>query len=54
MSTAYHPRSNGQTERMNRVIEDTIRHFVSPTQDDWDTLLPCVEFAMNDFAQLQH
>ena len=35
-STAYHPQSNGQAERMNRVVEDLIRHYVSPTQDDWD------------------
>jgi len=47
-STAYHPRTNGQTERMNRVIEDTLRHYISPTQDDWDTHLPLIEFAINN------
>ena len=48
LSTAYHPRTNGQTERMNRVVEDAIRHYVSPTLDDWDEHLPQIEFAINN------
>ena len=47
-STAYHPRSNGQTERMNRIVEDMIRHYVSPTHDDWDEHLTQIEFAINN------
>ena len=47
-STAYHPQSNGQAERMNRVVEDLIRHYVSPTHDDWDEHLPQIEFAINN------
>ena len=50
-STSYHPQSNGQTERMNRVLEDMLRHFVNPRQDDWDTLLPVLEFAINNSFQ---
>ena len=46
-STAYHPQTDGQTERANRIMEDTLRHFIGPDQDDWDKLLPMVEFAMN-------
>ena len=48
LSTAFHPQTDGQTERMNRVIEDTLRHFVGPRQDQWDDLLPYVEFAINN------
>lgn len=48
MSTAYHPQSDGQTERMNRVLEDYLRHYVSPTQKDWDTKLALAEFAVNN------
>jgi hypothetical protein len=48
MSSAFHPQSDGNTERVNRVLEDMLRHFVDPTQSDWDKLLPLVEFAIND------
>ena len=48
MSTAFHPQSDGQTERTNIVLEDMLRHFVSPCQDDWDELLDCAEFAANN------
>jgi hypothetical protein len=48
MSTAFHPQSDGQTERVNRVLEDMLRHYVSPRQDNWDLMLSAVEFAMNN------
>lgn len=48
MSTAYHPQTDGQTERVNRVLEDMLRHFVAPSQDDWDEHLACAEFAINN------
>jgi transposase InsO family protein len=48
MSTAYHPQTDGQTERVNRVVEDMLRMFVSREQTDWDTHLSCVEFAINN------
>ena len=51
MSTAYHPQTDGQTERMNRVLEDMLRHYVSPNQTDWDRHLPMVEFAINNAYQ---
>jgi hypothetical protein len=47
-STPLHPQTDGQTETMNRVLEDTLRHFVGPHWDDWDELLPMIEFAMNN------
>ena len=48
MSTAFHPQSDGQTERMNRTLQEVIRHYVGPRRDDWDTLLPLAEFAINN------
>ncbi len=51
MSTAFHPQTDGQTERMNRVVEDCLRHYVMPHQQNWDQLLPVVEFAINSSWQ---
>ncbi len=48
MSTSFHPQTDGQTERVNRVLEEVLRHYVSPAQDDWDRLLPAAEFAVNN------
>jgi hypothetical protein len=48
MSTAFHPQSDGQTERFNRILEDMLRHYVSPEANDWDRYLDLAEFAMND------
>ena len=47
MSTAYHHQANGQTERVNRTMEEILRHYVSHRHDNWDELLPTVEFAYN-------
>lgn len=47
-STAYHPQTDGQTERYNRVLEDYLRHYVDPTLDNWDSLLPAAQFAVNN------
>ena len=51
MSTAYHPQTDGQTERMNRTMEDMLRGFVGPRQDDWCKYLSMVEFAYNNSLQ---
>ncbi len=47
MSSANHPQTDGQTERANGVLEDTLRHFVGPYQSNWDEYLAVAEFAMN-------
>lgn len=48
ISTASHAHTDGQTERVNRVLEDMLRHYVAPSQDDWDDLLTAAEFAINN------
>ena len=51
MSTAYHPQTDGQTERANRTIEEMLRAYVSAKQDDWDQYLAAVEIAYNNSKQ---
>lgn len=48
MSTAFHPQSDGQTERTNRTLEETLRHFVCYKQDNWDKYLQMAAFAINN------
>ena len=48
MSTADHPQTDGQSENTNKILEDTLRAYVSPFQDDWDEHLVPAEFAHND------
>jgi len=45
MSTAFHPQTDAQMERLNQTIEAYLRVFVSKEQDDWVHLLPMAEFA---------
>ena len=48
MSTKHHPQSDGQTENANGVMKGTWRHCVGPYQQDWEELLPVVQFALNN------
>jgi transposase InsO family protein len=47
-STAYRPQTDGQTERLNRVIQEMLRNYVAPSHDDWDEYLDIAEFAYNN------
>ena len=47
MSTADHPQTDGQTERVNRVIGDILRSICANTPKRWSSVLPVVEFALN-------
>jgi hypothetical protein len=47
MTTAYHPQTNGQTERMNQVIEQYLRCYLNYQQDNWTELLPLAQYAYN-------
>ena len=48
LTTAFHPQSDGQTERVNQFLEQILRIFTSRQQDDWSDLLPIAEFAYNN------
>jgi transposase InsO family protein len=46
-STAFHPQTDGQTERMNQTLECYLRCYIAYEQDDWASLLACAEYAAN-------
>ncbi|KAG3160115.1 hypothetical protein PI126_g7051 [Phytophthora idaei] len=48
MSTAGHPQTDGQTERVNRVVEDILRSVCAEAPRRWSEVLPLVEFALNN------
>ena len=47
-STSYHPQTDGQTERMNRVLEEMLRAYTNTRHTDWDLHLSACQFAVND------
>ena len=47
-TTAYHPQTNGQSERTNQEIEHYLRLFINYHQSDWHEWLPLMEFVYND------
>ena len=47
-SIAYHPQTDGQTERANQEIEQYLRVFVNHRQDDWAEWLPLAEFCQSN------
>ena len=51
MSTAHHPQTDGQAERVNGIIEQILRAYVHQTHSDWATWLPLAEFAYNSRQQ---
>ena len=48
MSTADHPQTDGQTERVNRAIGDILRSVCAETPKRWSSMLPVVELALNN------
>src|SRR6266568_7137987 len=50
MSTAYHPRTNGETERVNQELEIYLCWFCSSKPRKWITYLPIAKFAHNNCA----
>jgi hypothetical protein len=47
-TSAYNPAADGQSEVTNRTLEQILRAYTGPRQNDWDLRLPTAEFAMND------
>ena len=47
-STAYHPQTDGQTERTIQTLEDMLRSCILEFKGNWDQHLPLVEFAYNN------
>ncbi|VFQ72131.1 unnamed protein product [Cuscuta campestris] len=47
MSTSFHPQTDGQTEVMNRAVEQYLRAFAQDKPSRWTVLLPWAEYALN-------
>jgi transposase InsO family protein len=47
-SLAYHPQTDGQTERVNQILEDMLRGCVMEYQGSWDKNLPWAKFSYNN------
>jgi hypothetical protein len=50
-SFAYHPQTDGQTERINQILEDMLRVCAVQYGRRWDKSLPYVEFSYNNSYQ---
>ena len=50
-STAFHPQTDGQTERVNQILEDMLRACVLDYGSSWDDNLPYAEFSYNNSYQ---
>ncbi|GJP47856.1 hypothetical protein CLOM_g7034 [Closterium sp. NIES-68] len=48
MSSAYHPQIDGQTERLNQIVEQLLRAACKDDIFKWDLHLPVLEFAYNN------
>jgi hypothetical protein len=47
-STTFHPQTDGQTERVNHVLEDMLRSCALTYSTDWESSLPFAEFSYNN------
>jgi transposase InsO family protein len=54
LSTAFHPQTDGQTERMNQELETFLRIYMDYQQDNWVGLLPFAEYAYNSKSHSGH
>jgi transposase InsO family protein len=49
--SAYHPQTDGQTERVNQILEDMLRACVLQYDKNWDKCLSLAEFSYNNSYQ---
>ena len=47
ISTAYHPQTDGQSERTNQCLEQYLRIFIDYHQQNWASLLPLAQYTLN-------
>jgi transposase InsO family protein len=50
-SSAYHPQTDGQTERTNQILEDMLRAYALKYGKSWDKSLPYTEFSYSNSYQ---
>jgi hypothetical protein len=50
-STAYHPQTGGQTERVNQILEDMLRACILSYGTKWEDCFPFAEFSYNNSYQ---
>ena len=50
-SSAYHPQTAGQTERVNQILEDMLWAYVISSKGSWEKWLPLAEFSQNNSYQ---
>ena len=50
-SSAHHPQTSGQTERVNQILEDMLRACVISSKGSWEKWLPLAEFSYNNSYQ---
>ena len=50
-SSAYHPQTSGQTERVNQILEDMLRACVISSKGSWDKWLRLAKFSYNNSYQ---
>ena len=50
LSTAFHPQTDGQIERVNQELEQYLRMFIDHRQEQWPEWLGTAEFAYNNKA----
>ncbi|CDJ48834.1 hypothetical protein EBH_0080810 [Eimeria brunetti] len=47
MLSSYHPQTDGQTERVNRTLEQMLRRYIQADEREWEGLLPALELEYN-------